>query len=67
MTEDVLEEEDQFDILKWWKINSERFPVLSRMARDILAISISTVASEATFRTSGRVLDVFRSSLTPKL
>ena len=60
-------EEGKFDILKWWRLNAERFPILSKMARDILAIPISTVASESAFSTSGRVLDAFRSSLTPKL
>ncbi|XP_050231416.1 zinc finger BED domain-containing protein RICESLEEPER 2-like [Mercurialis annua] len=67
LDEALLDDEDQIDVLMWWKFNSARFPVLSRMARDILAVPISTVASESAFSTGGRVLDCFRSSLTPKL
>ncbi|XVF65672.1 hypothetical protein PTKIN_Ptkin09bG0268500 [Pterospermum kingtungense] len=32
-----------FDILRWWRLNSERFPTLGRMARDLLAIPVSVV------------------------
>ncbi|XP_019177888.1 PREDICTED: zinc finger BED domain-containing protein RICESLEEPER 2-like [Ipomoea nil] len=60
-------DEGSFDILRWWKVNSARFPILSKIARDILVIPISTVASKSVFSTSGRVLDHFRSSLTPKI
>nr|KJB30382.1 hypothetical protein B456_005G140200 [Gossypium raimondii] len=58
---------EDFDILLWWKVNSPRFPTLSKMARDVLAISVSTVASESAFSTGGRVLDQYRSSLTHKI
>ncbi|KAL4554031.1 hypothetical protein LXL04_039857 [Taraxacum kok-saghyz] len=56
-----------FDILKWWGINKCRYPVLSKMARDVLAIPVSSVASESAFSTGGRVLDSFRTSLTPRM
>ena len=39
--------------------------MLSRVARHVLAILISIVASESAFSTVGRVLDPFQSSLSP--
>ncbi|XP_073154092.1 zinc finger BED domain-containing protein RICESLEEPER 2-like [Henckelia pumila] len=65
--EDPEDCDESFDILQWWKVNSPRFPILSRMARDVLAVPVSTVASESTFSTGGRVLDAFRSSLSPRI
>jgi len=55
-----------FDILNWWKVNSSKYPILGQMARDVLAMSVSTVASESSFSTGGRILSQYRSSLTPK-
>ncbi|XP_031248675.1 zinc finger BED domain-containing protein RICESLEEPER 2-like [Pistacia vera] len=48
---------ETFDALKWWQANSLKYPVLCKVARDILAVPISTVASEATFSTGSRVID----------
>ena len=64
LIEGFEEDSDNFNILERWKVNIPRFPILSRLARDVLAIPISTVASETTFNTDGQVLDPFRSSLT---
>ncbi|KAG6387141.1 hypothetical protein SASPL_152326 [Salvia splendens] len=64
MTEDEV---DDFDILEWWKKYSVAFPIMPKMARDILAIPISSVASEAAFSMGGCVLSPFRSSLTPRV
>ena len=54
------------DILAWWKVNSSKYKVLSLIARDIMAIPVTTVASESAFSTGGRILDPFRSSLSYK-
>ncbi|KAF1881864.1 hypothetical protein Lal_00038505 [Lupinus albus] len=67
LAENTLEDEDDFDILAWWKTNSSKYKILSIMARDVFVIPVSTVASESCFSTSGRVIDVFRSSLSPKM
>ena len=56
---------EDFDILMWWKMNSSRYRVLSQIARDVLVILVSTVASEFAFSTGGRVPDSFHSSLSP--
>ncbi|XP_045788535.1 uncharacterized protein LOC123883677 isoform X2 [Trifolium pratense] len=55
--DEILEEEGDLDVLIWWKDNCTRYPVLARIAREVLAIPVSTVASESAFSTGGRVLD----------
>ena len=55
----------EFDILAWWKNNASNYLILVEIARDVLAIHVSSVASESTFSTSERVLDSFRSLLFP--
>jgi hypothetical protein len=65
LAEETENTDMKIDLLVRWKACEQRFPILSRMARDVLAIPISTVASESAFSTSGRILDDFRSSLTP--
>ena len=55
-----------FDILNWWKTNGGTYPILQQIARDILSIPVSTVASESAFSTSGRVLNPYRSRLLPE-
>ena len=63
---DNLEKLGSYDILDWWKLNASKYPILSKMERDILTIPISTVASESLFSTSERIIDAFTSSLFPK-
>ncbi|XVF20903.1 hypothetical protein REPUB_Repub12eG0043500 [Reevesia pubescens] len=66
--EDKVESDDnKFDILGWWKNNANSYLVHALIARDILVVPVSTVALESAFSTKGCVLDLSRSSLTPKI
>lgn len=42
-------DESDFDLLAWWKENTKKFPMLSRMARDILAVPVSTIPLDRVF------------------
>jgi hypothetical protein len=55
------------NVLDWWKVAGTRYPTLRRIARDIYAVPVTTVASESAFSTSGRVLSEHRSRLTPQM
>ena len=62
----VLPRTIDFDILAWWKNQGIKYPTLRLIARDILAIPISIVASESAFSISGRLLSPHRSRLQSK-
>lgn len=66
MLEPLLKQ-SEFDILSWWKNKKEEYPILSQMARDVMAIQVSTVASESAFSAGGRVIDPYRSRLDPEM
>ncbi|KAK1432850.1 hypothetical protein QVD17_09752 [Tagetes erecta] len=53
-----------FDLLAWWKGKEDQFPILASMARDLLTVQASTVASESAFSISGRVISTRRTRLT---
>ncbi|GJS68418.1 zinc finger BED domain-containing protein RICESLEEPER 2 [Tanacetum coccineum] len=55
---------ESYDVLGFWKTKENQFPVLSRMALDILSVQASSVASESAFSTSGRILSIRRTRLT---
>ncbi|CAF2108920.1 hypothetical protein HID58_081209 [Brassica napus] len=58
----VLKSED-FDVLSWWRLNSNNYPTLSKMAADFLSIPFSTVSSESVFDTEVKQMDSYRTSL----
>jgi hypothetical protein len=63
LEEEILQRRSDFDILMWWKLNGVKYPTLQAIARDVLAIPVSTVASESAFSTSGHIVSPHRSRL----
>jgi hAT family C-terminal dimerisation region len=57
LEEPCADRKQSLDILEWWNNNEFRFPKLSKMARDVLAIPVSTVASESAFSCGGRNIE----------
>ncbi|CAM8981773.1 unnamed protein product [Rhodiola kirilowii] len=60
-----VDDDDNFNLLGWWKNNCFLYPVLSSLAKDLLAVPASTVASEAAFSAGGRVVNEKRDALSP--
>ncbi|XP_040943890.1 uncharacterized protein [Gossypium hirsutum] len=52
------------DILGWWRVNSQRFPTLAKMARDFLAIPVSV--SSPCSNISAMTINPAYSSLDPE-
>nr|DAD23119.1 TPA_asm: hypothetical protein HUJ06_024582 [Nelumbo nucifera] len=48
---------EEFDILRFWRVDGLKFPKLSRLAHNILAFPVPTVSYEGTFSTGGRIVD----------
>jgi hypothetical protein len=65
-TYEFTEEEGlELDLLQWWKGKVHRFPVLTLIAKEVLACPVSTVSVERAFSMGGNILSAKRSSLSP--
>nr|GFA16057.1 zinc finger BED domain-containing protein DAYSLEEPER-like [Tanacetum cinerariifolium] len=43
LEESLLPRSHEFDVMRWWMLNEPKYPTLSKMARDILTLHVSTV------------------------
>ncbi|KAI4356678.1 hypothetical protein L6164_000682 [Bauhinia variegata] len=66
LEESLLPRSADFDVLGWWKLNKLKYPTLSKMARDILTIPVSTVPPDSVFDIKSKEMDQYRSSLRPE-
>ncbi|XP_066313607.1 zinc finger BED domain-containing protein DAYSLEEPER-like [Miscanthus floridulus] len=65
-SDNVTAYEDDFDLLLWWRDHKLTYPVLSIMARDIMAVPVSTVSLESCFSLTGRIIEERRRRLLPE-
>jgi hypothetical protein len=66
LEEPTLPRTQELDIINWWQYAGIKYPTLRKIARDVMAIPVTTVASESVFSTWGRVISPHRSRLAPK-
>nr|XP_043621931.1 zinc finger BED domain-containing protein DAYSLEEPER-like [Erigeron canadensis]XP_043621932.1 zinc finger BED domain-containing protein DAYSLEEPER-like [Erigeron canadensis] len=66
LEESLLPRVHEFDVVGWWKLNKVKYPTLSKMARDILTVPVSTVVPEMVFETGRKEMDRYRCSLRPE-
>ncbi|KAL2902421.1 putative AC9 transposase [Bienertia sinuspersici] len=59
----LVVDETKFNLLTWWNAESHNLLTLARIARDLFAVPISTVASESSFSTGGRIIGPHRNRL----
>ncbi|CAA7015587.1 unnamed protein product [Microthlaspi erraticum] len=67
LKEPVLEWNKDFKILEWWKEESQKYPILSRVARDILSIPISRPTSYDAYVSDRREPPEFVLSMEPNV
>ncbi|KAI3790293.1 hypothetical protein L2E82_03235 [Cichorium intybus] len=67
LEESLLPRIHEFDVMGWWKLNKSKYPILSKMARDILTIPVSSVGPESVFETCVKEMDRNRCELRPEM
>ena len=58
-------EDENFDLLLWWRANMQQFPMLAKVAQYILAIPASSAESERVFSASSNTITQKRTQLLP--
>jgi hypothetical protein len=56
LKEPTLPRTQELDIIHWWEYAGIKYPTLRKIARDIMAIPITTVPSESVFSIGGMII-----------
>jgi len=61
----IVLDEQKFSLLTWWSANLSKYHIFSKIARDALAMPISTGPSESAFSKGGKLISAHHSRLHP--
>jgi len=61
----IVLDEKKSGLLAWWSANSDKYPILSKIARDVLAMPISTIPLKSAFSKGGKLISAHRCRLRP--
>ncbi|CAA7015586.1 unnamed protein product [Microthlaspi erraticum] len=67
LKEPVMEWNKDFKALEWWRVESRKYPILSRVARDVLSILISRATSYEAYVADQRECPEFVVTMKAKL
>ena len=56
--------QNDFDLLKWWKVKEATWPALSKMAKQYLAAPASSAGVERVFSAAGKMHSDLRKSMS---
>jgi len=60
--------QQELDIIHWWQFEGTKYPTLQKIARDIMAISVTAVSPETVFGNGERIISSpHRSRLSPQI
>jgi len=60
--------QQELDIIHWWQFEGTKYPTLQKIARDIMAISVTAVSPETVFGSGERIISSpHRSRLSPQI
>ena len=62
-----MEYSKDMDLLQWWKLHSQEFPLLSFLVRVVFSIPAASSKSERVFSVAGRIVTPDRNRMAPEM
>ena len=61
----LADADSSIDLLLWWKVHQQQFPLLSNLAMIVFAVPAASSKSERVFSVAGNIVTPKRASLNP--